>query len=276
MTLTSFGQVIAVTGLNNGFVGTISRIGERVVAARELVQQTSGSTVYNLNFGDPAVMIQNSSGGYFASVLDFVTAATANIGLVASQFAGVAVREVQTQLTYPAGQTPGILQVGYYAPTSIAEVLERGSINVLLSVAGTAAVSGSQMYTRVVTNSAVTAGLIGDWEVNPVASDQFTDATTLTEGSTAATVNSGTNVQVGQIITGPGIAPYAPSSTATYVAAISGTSLTLSQAAVATYASTGALLTFSNLVRLPGVVARTGNLDTNNVLEITIKERLAA
>ena len=275
MTLTSFGQVIPVTGLNNGFVGTVSRFGDRVIAARELVQQTVSGT-YNLNFGDPAVLIQNSSGGYYASVLDFVTAATANIALVAAQFAGVAVREVQTQLTYPAGQTPGILQVGYYAPNTMAEVLERGNINVLLSVAGTAAVSGSQIYTRVVTNSAVTAGLIGDYEVNPVASDQFTDATTLTEGSTAATATSGTNVQVGQIVTGPGIAPYSPNLTATYVAAVSGTSVTLSQAAVATFASNGALLTYSNLVKLPNVVARTGNLDANNVLEITLKERVAA
>jgi hypothetical protein len=36
------------------------------------------------------------------------------------------------------------------------------------------------------------------------------------------------------------------------------------------------VLTFSNLIALPNTVARTGAIDANNVMEITIKERNAA
>ena len=38
----------------------------------------------------------------------------------------------------------------------------------------------------------------------------------------------------------------------------------------------GTPITLSNLVALPSTVARTGNLDSNNILEITIKNRVAA
>ena len=273
MTAISFGQVIPVTGPNIGFPGTISRTGERIVIAREFVQQ-SGSGTYNINFGDPVVQIQNTSGGYWDSVLDFVTAATSNIGLVASQFAGVAVREVQTQLTYPAGQTPGVLQVGYYAPNTMAEVLERGSITVTLAVGAPNA--GAQVYTRVVINSAVTAGLIGDWETNPAASDLFT-LNGVTAAAAAATTLTGitfTGVYVGQVVSGGAVAP------GTYVVSGTGTagaytSIVLSNGlTVATTATT--VFTFSNLVALPNVVARTGLVDANNVLEITLKNRNAA
>lgn len=265
MTQYAFGQVVPVTGPNIGFQGTVSRFGERVIAAREYVPYTAAN---NLSFGDPAVLVANAVGGYWDSVADFVAHAVGNVALVSQYFAGFAVREVKTQLTYGAGTQPGLQQVGYYSNGQMAEVLERGSGTILLSVGAPNA--GDKLYTRVVVNSAVTAGTVGDWETNPAATDLFTSATTLTEGSTSATVTSGTNIQVGMPISGPGIAA------GTYVAAITGTGLTLSQAATATFASTGSVLTFSNLVALPGVVARTGFLDANNMLEITIRERNAA
>lgn len=263
MTQYAFGQVIPVTGPNIGFAGTISRQGERVVASRQVIP----TGTYNLNFGDPAIEIQNATGGYWQSVYDAITAAVSNIALVALQFGGVAVREVKTSLTYPNG-TPGIQQVGYYSPGQMADVLERGTIVVPLAVGTPTA--GQQVYTRVVLNGAITAGTIGDYETSPAATDLFNTATTLTEGSTAATVASGTNIQVGQVITGTGIAP------GTYVSAVAGTAVTLSQAAIVTAASTGSVLAFSNLVALPGVVARTGYVDSNGLLEITLKNRVAA
>lgn len=264
---TSFGQVIPVTGPNIGFPGNVSRFGERVIAARPVI----ATATKNLNFGDPAVLIPNSTANLedsYDSVADFVAAAAANIGLVAAYFAGMSVRNVKTQLTYPAGVTPGTQQVGYYSAGQMADVLERGSGTVVLSVG--APKSQDQVYTRVVLNGAVPAGVIGDYETNPAATDLFTVATTLTEGSTAATVASGANIQVGQPISGPGIAP------GTYAAVVAGTAVTLSKAATATFATTGAVLTFSNLVALPSVVARTGFVDANNMLEITIKQRQAA
>ena len=266
----SFGQVIPVTGPVLGFPGTVSRVGERIITAREFVPVTSTN---NLNFGDPAVLVPNSSGGYWDSVADFVAAATSNIGLIIAQFAGFAVHEVQTQLAYPAGQQPGILQVGYYAGSTMAEVLERGSGTVSLAVGAPNA--GAQVYTRVVANAAVTAGYIGDWETNPAATDLFTltGATAAAAGQTAITLTA-TGVYVGQPVSGPGIA------TGTYVVSGTGTAgsysaIVLSQALTTAITSTSPL-TFSNLVALPNVVARTGAVDANNVFEITIKSRNAA
>src|ERR1700733_1321934 len=116
----SFGQVINVTVPNNGFQGTGSRFGGRGMAART---SDPFPVTNNLNFGDPTVLIPTATGGVYDSVADFVANAAANIGLVAQYFAGMAVREVKTQLTYPAGQQPGIQQVGYYANLQMAEVL---------------------------------------------------------------------------------------------------------------------------------------------------------
>lgn len=264
MTQYAFGQVIPVTGMNIGFPGAVSRFGERVIAARPFTPTTSTN---NLSFGDPAVWVADATGGHYTSIADFV-GTVANIAKVAAQFAGMAVREVKTQLTYGQNVQPGVQQVGYYSTGQMAEVLERGSGTVVLSVG--APQNGDQVYSRVVLNGAVAAGVLGDWETNPAATDLFSVATTLTQGSTAATVASGTNIVVGQIITGAGIAP------GTYVAAVAGTAVTLSQAATATFATTGSILTFSNLVALPGVVARTGYVDANSMLEITLKNRVAA
>ncbi len=263
---TSFGSVIPVTGPDIGFAGTVSRFGERVITARQFVPYTSTN---NLNFGDPAVVIPNSEGGNWDSVADFIAHAVSNIGLLYKQFGGMAVREVKTQLTYPSNVTPGASpMVGLYSANQLAEVLERGSGTVPLAV-GTPS-QNDQVYVRVVANAGVTAGFVGDWETNPAATDLFTSATTLTQGSTSATVTSGTNIQVGQLISGVGIAP------GTYVAAIAGTALTLSQAAIATFATTGSVLTFSNLFAVPGCVARTGFKDSNSMLEVTFERRYSA
>jgi hypothetical protein len=245
-------------------------VGDRVITARELVQQSATGT-YNLNFGDPAVLIENNSGGYYASVADFINAAIANIALLASQWAGMAVREVQTQLAYPAGQTPGTLQVGYYAPGTMSEVLERGSGTVLLTAGSP--VAGSQVYTRVVQNlSNVPGTSIGDWETNPAATDLFTLASSASaaEGQAVIGVASTTNVQVGQVVSGLGIPAGA------YVASLAAnTSITLNTNLTSAFVS-GNLMTLSNLVALPNVGARTGYVDSNNMLEITIKVRNAA
>jgi hypothetical protein len=267
---TSFGQVIPVTGPNIGFPGSVSRVGERVITAREFSPFTSTN---NLNFGDPAVIIPNATGGVYDSVADFVAHATSNIGLVASYFAGMAVREVQSQLTYGQGTVPGVQQVGYYYSAQMAEVLERGSGTVLLSVGSPNA--EAQVYTRVVANAAVPAGFVGDWETNPAASDLFSlgTITAANAGSTSLTLTA-TGVYVGQVVSGPGIAA------GTYVVSGTGTpgsfsAIVLSQAVTVAIA-TGTTLTFSNLVALPNVVARTGFVDANNMLEITVKVRNAA
>jgi hypothetical protein len=122
---------------------------------------------------------------------------------------------------------------------------------------------------------AVTAGLIGDWETAPAASDLFTltGATAAAAGQTAITLTA-TGVYVGQVVSGPGVAA------GTYVVSGTGTAgsysaIVLSQALTTAITATSPL-TFSNLVALPNVVARTGFVDANNILEITIKSRNAA
>ena len=267
---TSFGQVIPVTGPNIGFPGTVSRVGERVITAREFTPYTSTN---NLNFGDPAVIIPNATGGLYDSVADFVAHATSNIGLVASYFAGMAVREVQSQLTYGQGTTPGIQQVGYYYSAQMAEVLERGSGTILLSVGAPNA--GAQVYTRVVLNAAVPAGFIGDWETNPAASDLITSVLpSATIDSTTLTLNATLAVYIGQVVSGPGIAAgsYIVSGTGTPGAY---TVVVLNNATTQTIIA-GSPIAFNSLVALPNVVARTGFIDANNMLEITIKVRNAA
>jgi hypothetical protein len=262
----SFGQVIPVTGPNIGFVGTVSRFGDRVITARQFQPYT---TTNNLNFGDPAILIQNSSGGYWTTVADAVANAASNITNVVNNWAGFGVREVQQMITYPVSQAPGVQQVGYYVSGQMAEVCERGNGTVLLSVSSSP-VAGNQVYTRVVLNGAVAAGIIGDWETNPVSTDLFTqEATTQTQGSANITLGSGTNTQNNQVVSGVGIA------VGTYVVSGGGTtSIVLSQ--VATQTSTANILTFSNLVALPRTVLRTGFVDANGIVEITIKERAAA
>ena len=265
MAVTSFGQVIPVTGPNIGFAGTVSRFGERVIVAR----QVNPAATLNLNFGDPAVIVPNTEGGYHDSILDFLTAAPSNVGLLASQWAGVAVREVKTDLVYMAGQTPGLLQVGYYSPGQMSEVLERGSMTVPLSVGAPSTIA--QVYSRVVLNGAVTAGTIGDYETNPAATDLFTTTATTTEGSTAVTLGSATNTKNGQLISGAGIAP------GSYIVSGGGTTaVVLNNPATATFATLGSLVTISNLFTLPNVVTRTGYVDSNGMVEITLKIRVAA
>lgn len=261
----SFGQVISVLGPGIGFQGTVSRFGERVIAAREV----SPTATLNLNFGDPAVWVPNNTGGYFTSVADYIAAASTNAALIRSQFAGMAVREVKTMLTYPAGQAPGIQQVGYYSAAQMAEVLERGSGTVLLTVG--APNQGDQVYTRTVLNTSnVPAGVVGDWETNPAATDLFSTTATAASIGTAVTLASGTNTKNGQTVTGFGIAD------GSYIVSGGGTtSIVLNQNTTAIIAA-GTPITLSNLVSLPGVVARTGYVDANSMLEITLKNRVAA
>lgn len=263
----SFGQVINVTGPNNGFQGTVSRFGERVIMARTFIPY---NPVNNLFFGDPTVILPGvgNGGGAVTSVADLVAHGAAGIGLIAKNFAGFAVREVKTQLTYGAGMQPGIQQVGYYANEQMAEVAERANGTILLSVG--APLSEDQVYTRVVLNNAVPAGFIGDWETNPAATDLFSTTATAAAIGTALTLASATNTVNGQVVTGPGIAP------GTFIASGGGTvNAVLNQATIGIIPA-GTPVTISNLVALPNVVARTGNLDSNQILEITIKVRNAA
>jgi hypothetical protein len=131
------------------------------------------------------------------------------------------------------------------------------------------------VYTRVVLNAAIAAGLVGDWETNPADSDLFSlsGITGVAAGQTALTLTA-TGVYVGMVVSGPGVPA------GTYVVSGTGTAgsysaIVLSNAITTALTSTSPL-TFSNLVALDGVVLRTGYVDANGMAEITIKNRKAA
>ena len=159
----SFGAVIPVTGLNIGFVGEVSRTADPpVIAAR----QASPSNLLNIMFGDPVVLLGDATGGLWQSVADFIIgagtpSAPSGGAFTASLFAGVAVREVKTQLGYPI--TPGAASIGFYRPGEMTEALERGSMTVLFHVT-TGAISGGPVYVRILLNGAIPAGVIGGFE----------------------------------------------------------------------------------------------------------------
>jgi hypothetical protein len=265
----SFGQVIPVTGPTLGFPGSASRLASDVITARQLLP----TATLNLAFGAPAVIIPNAAGGgdTFDSVADFIayySGTAANAGLVATQFAGFAIREVKTAITWTAGTTPGVQSVGFYQPGEEAEVKELGSIPVI--VAAGVPQSQQQVYTRVALNVAqVPGGTVGDVEaISTAANDSVSTTGTAASGTTLA-VASPSNIVAGQVISGAGIAP------GTSVVSINGSNVTLSKAVTAALSSTPVV--FSNQVALPNVVFRTGFIDSvTNVAEVTIKVRNAA
>lgn len=101
-----------------------------------------------------------------------VTLSIANAGAVSGNIsvatlAGVAVREVKTDLSYPI--TPGAGGIGYYAPGDMCEVLQEGSICVVVNV-GTPSATGP-VFARIAVNGAIPAGLLGDIEAAPDGSN---------------------------------------------------------------------------------------------------------
>lgn len=336
----TFGQVIPVTGALSGFPGNRSRLtADDIVSSRPV----SPTTATNLPFGSGAVLVSNSTGGYWQSLADYLGTATNAANLLAT-FAGVAVRNIKTQQPYSAyaqtsvtsvsttatqgtvgattivvasatgisagqsvegaGIAPNTLvvsissttvtislgttaalsttsvafinnvsgaAVGSFGPGTQGEVLERGSISVLVA-AGTPAAGGA-VYVRTVANVNISGTAVGDFEA---AADNLGSPpnVTTTVGSTSVTVSSATGLAVGQVLSGYMFAGN------TFITAISGTTLTISVAAVAAVSAVACVVSNTALLGTnptdPWVVFRTGTIDTNNVSEITIKSRRAA
>jgi hypothetical protein len=324
-----FGQVIPVTGPGVGFPGNVSRIGERVIVARQVLPTTPSNVV----FGQPVAVVGDSNGGTVVNMADFLSAPavtvnaattntspiitpvslaglvegmvasgtgiaagstiiaigastvtlsanatataaavavtfaipTGNAAIAAASFGGIAVRNVETSLTFPSASNPGLVQTAYYPPGQIAEVLERGSITVPIT-AGTP-VANAPVYLRTVANSGTAGTAIGDLEAANEVGATTTMGTTI--GSAVVAVASATGIAAGQVAAGAGIPAGAT------VVSISSSNITLSAAATQTVAS-GVAVTFSNTVALPGVVFRTGLLDASSMAEITLKNRAAA
>ena len=154
----SFGTTIPVTGLNLGAIGQVSRLGERVITSRPVF---AGAGATNINFGDSVVITPNASGGgdTYQSVAGFIAAGGT---MTAALLAGVANREVKTNLAYTSLGNNGAPQIAFYAPNELAEALERGSIVVKINN-GTPASQG-KVFLRIALNGAIPAGVVGGFE----------------------------------------------------------------------------------------------------------------
>lgn len=155
----SFGAVIPVTGLNLGFLGQVSRLGKRTITARQVLSTTTNA----IPFGAPVVIVAStqSAGGAYQSVADFINVSSGTF--TAAIFAGIAVREVKTNLTYSAASPLAMSVAGSYAVGTICEALEEGSITIALNVT-TGIASQGPVFVRVALNGAIPAGIVGDFE----------------------------------------------------------------------------------------------------------------
>lgn len=153
----SFGAVIPVTGLNVGFPGQPSRTGDLVIASR----QANSSNAHAISFGAAVVLIGDSAGGTWRSAADFIAQGGT---FTAASFAGVAIREVKTNLAYISLEQNGSNApiVGSYVAGEMAEALERGSITVVINVGTPQA--GGIVYVRKTANGAIPAGIVGGFE----------------------------------------------------------------------------------------------------------------
>ena len=257
MSIVSLGQTIPVLGLNLGFPGDASRIPNPVIVARPV----NGSATLNLYFGDTAVVVPDSTGGTWLSVADFLKTQT-NLSNLLAYFAGIAHREVKTQLGYPP--TYGGQSVGYYIPGEIAEVQEQGAVLVTL-YAGTPQ-SNQPVYMRVLANALISTVVGG---IEAAADVALSTTATASAASNSLTVVSYPGAAVGQVVTGNGIPD------GTYVTNVATTTITISANTTVALAA-GTPLSFANTVKLPNTVFKTGDVDANNTVEINILQRHAS
>jgi hypothetical protein len=159
---------------------------------------------------------------------------------------------------------------GSYVANEEADVLLSGSVPVVIGN-GTPQ-NNLAIYIRTVANANLPGTFVGGFEAaDDVATAALT--TTTTVGSVTLTTSASTGLVIGQRVTAPGV----PSNT--YLIAGSGTTWTMSQAATATTATQAS--SFANTALLgssvdPWLVFSTGQIDGNNVAEITIKVRHSA
>lgn len=136
-------QVIGTT-MTAGYAGSYARQPDMIVVTRP----AGGSA--NIPFGAPLVY----SG---TDVVQMGASATA------TQFVGVAGREIKSSLTY-LEQSPG-----QYAPGDAVSVFERGSIQVFCQ-RGTPALGGA-VYVRITANSSYETAVVGGFEAEADSSN---------------------------------------------------------------------------------------------------------
>lgn len=152
----SFGTTIPVTGLNLGSIGQVSRLGERVITSRPVF---AGTGFTNISFGDTVVINTTTAPDSYQSVAGFIAAGGT---FTAALFAGIANREVKTNLNFTSLGNNGAPQTAYYAPNEMGEALERGSI--VVKINNGTPVSQNPLFVRIALNGAIPAGVVGGLE----------------------------------------------------------------------------------------------------------------
>jgi len=251
-------SVIPVKGLYLGFVGNISNEGYSLRTAR----QVNPSDSDNVAFGETFVLNTNNT---YSSVKQFLANGA---GVISSSTPiGIAVSNVNINPTYNTAGTDDVLTPGgVYLPGSIMDGLVQGTINV--SCNNGTPTAGGPVYIRTALNGAIPAGVVGGLEAQADPNPVTTATLTTTSGSATATVSSGTGIVAGMTISATGVVP------GTFVKAIVGTTVTLSQAATASEATEAA--TFSATILYPNFAWKTGYLETDLTAQVTILARMIA
>lgn len=159
------GAVIG-TSLNFGFPGTFSRNGDCVITPRQVKSTDSAGP----KFGAAVVLIQDALNGKWSDAAVFIAAAGTVVMTQGTNgaFAGFAVREVKTLTSFNTSQPITPLLQGY-APGDIADVLERGSISIVLKnpqATVNGYVAGGKVYLRIALNGSFPSAAVGDLEVS--------------------------------------------------------------------------------------------------------------
>ena len=136
------GKVIGIKMIT-GYVGTVSASADAIIQARIAKKL--------IKFGEPVVLVEAEN--KYLGVADSVAGGTS---FTATQFAGIAVREVVQANVYDPQETPG------YAANSVVDVLTRGQCTVLCQ-RGTPTAGGT-VYVRTVANASYPTAVVGGFE----------------------------------------------------------------------------------------------------------------
>lgn len=147
------GTVIG-TQMNLGFPGTYSRNGDCIIEPKLV----TAADATGPNFGDPVVLIQNSTGGTYSGVPQAITAGVTPVMTQGTNgcFAGIAVREVLTMTSYIPSPT-----LGSYLPGQACDVLVRGSVSVQIqNPSATVVKAGGSVFLRKATGTGTVIGAL--------------------------------------------------------------------------------------------------------------------
>lgn len=256
----SFGAVIPITGLNFGFLGQVSRLGggDPFIVSK-FANANNGA---NINFGDPVVILPDSTGGTYKQLADWL----ANGGGTA---VGTVTTNSSTSLTAASninGLFPGMFIFGAGIPAG-AQITAVSGTTITISIAATASASGVSIFVAVFGGIAVR-------EVKTQLTFPITPGSSLTgnylpgqmcealvRGSITVKIPVGTPITDGVVYVRRVVNGGIPAGLlGDLEAAADGTNM----------------IALAPVNNLPLVVFKTGVLDANNVSEITLLSRVAA